>query len=163
MWRHFLPIWFCFMQVDSKIKFPISSYLNKCWTWLTKCARNSLGNYLQYIQFIILSISIICVNHYNSFDLFTHVTIRCISMWDSTCNLRVHTYNVSGDEMGIQMTYNYYENKMNDKDNQYMRRGHRWYTGKMSSMNIGSFSFSAKKKVSTFNKNKYKRLNLFPI
>ena len=46
-------------------------------------------------------------------------------MWDSTCNLRVHTYNVSGDEMGIQMTYNYYENKMNDKDNQYMRRGHR--------------------------------------
>ena len=71
---------------------------------------NSSGNYLQYIQIVILSINIICVNHYSRFNLFTHVMGRCISTWVSTCNVCIRTYNVSGDEMGIQMTYSYHEN-----------------------------------------------------
>ena len=33
-------------------------------------------------------------------------------MWVSTCNVCVRTYNVSDDEMGIQMTYSYHENMM---------------------------------------------------
>ena len=71
---------------------------------------NSSGNYLQYIQIVILSINIICVDHYSRFNLFTHVMGRCVSTWVSTCNVRIRTYNVSGDEMGIQMTYSYHEN-----------------------------------------------------
>ena len=110
MWKClFSPPWFCSMQVDSKIKFPTSSYINKCYTWLTRgIHRVNIYNMYKLANF---PLHYLC-KHYSQFDLFTHVTNRCISTWVSTCSVNICTYSVFGDGMDIQMIYSYHETMM---------------------------------------------------
>ena len=135
MWKHLFSLpWFCFMWVDSKIKFPTSNYLNKCCTWLARGIHwVSIYNMYNLANF---PLHYLC-KHYSRFDLFTHVTNRCISTWVSTCNVNVCTYSVFGDGMGWGYRWSSVIMKYDDdvtRNRQCMRWGYRWYTDRMSSM-----------------------------